>query len=693
MNYGTAGIPGPEQNTHLPEQNVNEYEQRMDAMRKNLKYERQYSDSLRLELKNVKKELKNAQAVAGHYQLLYDGVQNSLCWRMTAPIRFVADVFSQHLISRALQCVIDNGLKYTINLYKTGGYDKTNGGRIEVSPDIPVEKPLSYELDEVDRKRQQNYIFGRKVKFSIIVPLYNTPEKYLRDMIDSVLDQTYSNWELCLADGSDNLEDHGKTEDICREYAKQDSRIVYKRLEKNGGISENTNECLKMATGDYIGLFDHDDILHPSALYMVMEQIEYENADFIYTDENSFHETVEDAYQPHYKPDYSPDTLRSYNYICHFSVFSRELFEQVGYFNKKYDGSQDYDYILRLTERAHTIIHIPEVLYFWRAHENSVASDISAKPYTVAAAKGALKDHLERMGLEGAVTDSLLPSTYKINYKIEGTPKISILIPNKDHIEDLKRCIDSIRDRSTYSNYEIIIIENNSVNPTTFKYYEELEKCENIRVVYWEKGFNYSAINNFGRTFATGEYLLLLNNDVEVITLGWLEEMLMFAQRPDVGAVGAMLYYPDDTIQHAGVILGIGGVAGHSHKHFARGAWGYFSRLTLAQNLSCVTAACLMIKASVYDEVGGLTEELAVAFNDVDFCLKVREAGYLNVFTPYAELYHYESKSRGTENTAEKILRFAKEIDYMQRHWQQELLNDPYYNKNLTLETEDFSFR
>lgn len=642
------------------------------------------------EIGEIRRHLETSEVKAAQYRTMYEAVLKSMCWRMTAPVRFVGDVFSQNLIRRAIQCVKDNGLSYTINLYKTGGYDKAPTAVGEAKQEL--ENLRGFEVSKAEREEVEKYKSDENIVFSVLVPLYNTPENFLKDMIESVQNQVYEKWELCLADGSD--EKHPEVEKICKEYARKDERICYKKLEQNLGIAGNTNKCLEMATGDYIGLFDHDDILHPMALAKVMMRIAETDADMIYTDENSFHNHYSDAFLPHYKPDYSPDTLRSYNYICHFTVFSRKLFEKTGYFDSQFDGSQDYDYILRLTENAKKIEHIPEILYYWRAHSNSVASDLQAKPYTIEAAKGALRNHLNRLGLRGTVTDSSVLSTYKIDYEILGEPKISILIPNKDHIEDLETCINSILKKSTYANYEIIIIENNSERDSTFAYYDFLKKHEKIRIAYWKHEFNYSAINNFGEQQAMGDYILLLNNDVEIITPNWMEEMLMFAQRKDVGAVGAMLYYPDDTIQHAGVIYGLGGVAGHSHKYFKRGEVGYAYRLTIAQNLSCVTAACLLIKKSIYEEVGGLEERFRVAFNDIDFCMKVRKAGYLNVFTPYAELYHYESKSRGVEDTEEKIKRFQGEINLFRSRWEEELeMGDPYYNKNLTLDREDFSFK
>ena len=555
--------------------------------------------------------------------------------------------------------------------------------------DNVVFKPKPRSARELRKERRT--VFDVQVRISILVPLYNTPQQFLIEMIQSVRNQTYGNWELCLADGSDA--EHTYVQELCESVSAEDARIRYQKLEQNLGISENTNRCIDMSKGEYIGLLDHDDVLDPSALYEVMKVISENSADFIYTDENTFSETLSDAYCPHFKADFAPDTLRSYNYICHFSVFSRTLMEKVGDFRSQFDGSQDYDLILRLTEQAQNIVHIPQILYYWRAHAESVALDLSAKTYTLDAAKKALAEHLLRIGLAGKVLDSSIPSTYKIAYQLQDTPLITILIPNKDHTDMLDQCIRSVREKSTYSNYEIIIIENNSTEAETFAYYETLAQAENIRVVYWEGVFNYSAINNYGCSFAKGEYILLLNNDIEVISPDWMQEMLMFAQRKDVGAVGAKLLYPDDTIQHAGVILGVGGVAGHSHKYYPADSYGYMSRLTIAQNLSAVTAACMMMRKSLFEELEGLDETFEVAFNDVDLCMRIRQAGYLIIFTPYAQLYHYESKSRGVEDTPEKQKRFEKEVLCFQSRWGKELQQgDPYYNPNLTLQREDFSF-
>ena len=549
---------------------------------------------------------------------------------------------------------------------------------------------VRYRISGRRERKEKATIFSKNVKFSIVVPLYNTPVKFLREMIKSVQNQTYANWQLCLADGSDN--EHNYVGEYVRNVA--DDRICYKKLEKNMGIADNTNACIEMASGDFIALFDHDDLLHPSTLFEMARVVE-DGADFIYTDEVTFVGRTSNITIYNFKPDYSPDTLRSYNYICHFTAFSKELLNTVGGFNREYDGSQDYDLILRLTEKAKNIVHIPKALYFWRSHKASVASDVSAKPYVVESAKRALASHIERLGLSGRVEDATVPTTYKIQYDIIGEPLVSIIIPNKDHTDDLKKCLTSVYQKSTYKNFEVVVVENNSTEPETFEYYKAAQsKYDNLRVITWERGFNYSAINNFAAKQVDGEYILLLNNDIEVITPDWIEQMLMFAQRKDVGAVGAKLYYDDDTIQHAGVIVGLGGVAGHSHKGFARDNPGYMARASIAQNLSACTAACLLIRKDVYDQVEGLDEEYAVAFNDIDLCMKIRASGYSIVFTPFAEFYHYESKSRGDEDTPEKRARFNSEVFRFQERWKKQLKSgDPYYNPNLSLDTEDFALK
>ena len=550
--------------------------------------------------------------------------------------------------------------------------------------------------EQADKQRSAK--FDKMVKISILVPLYNTPLNFLDEMIGSVINQTYQNWELCLADGSDDAHDNVGAR--CQEYREKDKRIVYKKLAANGGISANTNECYTMASGEYIGLFDHDDVLHPSALYEYVKVINEEGADYLYCDETTFKgDSINNMITLHFKPDFAPDNLRANNYICHFSVFSRRLLEGTELFRSGFDGSQDHDMILRLTSSARKVVHVPKLLYYWRSHKASTASDISAKPYAIAAAKGAVADHLARCGFKNFEIKSTraFDTIFEIKYEILSEDRISILIPNKDHLEDLRRCIHSIQERSTYSNYEIIIIENNSTDKAVFAYYDTLKQQKNITVVTYKGEFNYAKINNFGAGFATGKYLLLLNNDTQVISMNWMESMLMYAQRPDVGAVGAKLYYGDRTIQHAGVVIGLGAhrTAGHTHYKINYDNLGYMGRLCYAQNVSAVTGACLMVRKSLYDALGGLDEAFAVALNDVDFCLRVREKGYLNIFTPFAELYHFESASRGSDIVdAKKAERYEDESELFRERWKAILAKgDPYYNPNFSLDRSDYSLK
>lgn len=547
-----------------------------------------------------------------------------------------------------------------------------------------------------ERKRQEDTVFEYMPLISILVPLYNTPQNFLKEMIESVTWQTYGNWELCLADGSDG--EHAYVGEYCMELAKKDARIQYKKLEKNEGISGNTNQCLAMAHGEYIALFDHDDILHPVALFEYAKVINEKNADYIYCDETTFHKgSIDKMITMHFKPDYAVDNLRANNYICHFSCFKRSLLEGTELFRSKFDGSQDHDMILRLTDMAENIVHVPKLLYYWRSHAGSVASDISAKSYAIEAARGAVADHLTSHGFKNFTITSTraFETIFRISYEIIGEPKISIIIPNKDHREDLERCISSIKERSTYENYEIIVVENNSVTPEIEEYYKEIES-EKIKIVRYEGDFNYSAINNLGVKHATGEYLLLLNNDTQVISVNWMEELLMYAQREDVGAVGAKLYYPDKTIQHAGVVIGLGAhrTAGHTHYGKSYENLGYMGRLCYTQNVTAVTGACLMVNKTLYEAVGGLDENFAVSLNDVDLCLKLRKMGLLNVFTPFAELFHYESVSRGLDNNGEKAERYNRESEAFRQKWAEELAaGDPYFNPNFSLDRSDYSVR
>ena len=629
----------------------------------------------------MSEENKKAELPA-HRDKRFDGVRDTWYWKLSKPVRVVV-----HFVIRTRNAYIHyGGFK--------GMYRRWKQKKGEASKRLDFGTKSFPNAEE--RRREEETVFPREIKISVLVPLYNTPEKFLREMIDSVVTQTYKNWELCLADGSDDK--HTDVGRICQEYIEKDSRIKYQKIEKNLGISGNTNVCFSMATGNFIGLFDHDDVMHPSLLFECVKTVCEKDADYVYTDEATFTSpNLDDLIVLHFKPDYSPDNLRANNYICHFSMFDADLLKKTGLFRPEYDGSQDHDMILRLTEEAKHVCHIPKILYYWRSHPNSVAADIGAKTYAIDAAKRAVHDHMrDYYGIEVEVESTrAFPTIFQIKYPINGEPLISIVIPNKDHVEDLRRCITSIEKKSTWKNYEIVVVENNSVEQSIRDYYKELESDPKVKIVTYEGGFNYSRINNVGVKETIGEYLLFLNNDTEVISPDWMEQLLMYAQRKDVGAVGAKLYYADNTIQHAGVVIGLGAhrSAGHTHYKMPREHLGYMGRLCYAQDVTAVTGACLMVKKSIYEEVNGLDESFTISLNDVDLCLKIREKGYLNIFTPFAELYHYESKTRGMEE-GEKLRRYERECAHFRDKWKEQLdAGDPYYNPNFSLDYSDFTLR
>ena len=548
-------------------------------------------------------------------------------------------------------------------------------------------------LNQEDLKLQTEQKWERKVVISVVVPIFRTPEPFLRQMIESVINQTYPFWELCIADGSGNTE---KTRTVVEEYVKKDNRILYQVLQENLGIADNTNTAMNMASGDYIALFDHDDLLEPDALFEIAEAAmkSQGNADVLYTDEDKVAADLSEYFQPHFKPDFSPDLLRSNNYICHLFVVKRLLAVSVGGQRKEFDGAQDYDFILRCCEQAKSIVHIPKILYHWRVHKASTADNPASKRYAFEAGKRAIEAHLKRMKVTGTVSATKDLGFYRVKYKVQGNPFISIVIPNKDNMGILKRCIDSIQSKSTYRNYEVIIVENNSKEPDTFAYYKSIDGKDGISVIYWEEEFNYSRINNYGIMHAKGDYIVCLNNDISVITPDWMEELLGNCQRKEVGITGARLYFPDNTIQHAGIVVGMGGSAGSMFVGMSRNRTGYMHKAAIQQNLSAVTAACFMVKRQAFEQAGGFDEKLAVAFNDVDFCLRVRQAGYLVVYNPDAQMYHDESKTRGYEDTPEKQARFQKEKDYLRSRWPEIMeQGDPYYNRNLSLEKCDYTIQ
>ena len=548
---------------------------------------------------------------------------------------------------------------------------------------IPTEETL-----ETQRKQKFDY----SPLISIAVPAYQTPVEFLRQMIESLIVQTYSNWELCIVNASPDNEEMQK---VLAEYSAGDSRVRFCNLKENLGIAENTNRAFAMTKGEFVGLLDHDDLLAPNALYEIVKILQdHPQADALYTDEDKVTTELDEHFQPHLKPDFNLDLLRSNNYICHFFVVRKSIVEKAGGFRKEFDGAQDYDFIFRCTENAGEVLHVPEILYHWRTHKASTADNPASKMYAFEAGKRAIEAHLERTGTKGEVSHTQDLGFYRVKYPVQGKPLVSVIIPNKDEKETLQTCLDMLEKNTGYQNFEIIIVENNSTTDEIFRYYKELSGNRKIHLLRWGKEFNYSAINNFAVAHAKGEYLLFLNNDVKSINSDWLEEMLGVCQRPEVGGVGAKLIYPDNTIQHAGCVIGMGGIAGHMFVDMPADRTGYLHKASLLQDMSAVTAACLLMKKEVFEQAGGFTEELAVAFNDVDLCLKVRKNGYLIVYDPYVKLYHMESKTRGAEDSKEKVRRFQTEIEYMRCHWIDILKNgDPCYNKNLSLTKWNYSLK
>ena len=532
--------------------------------------------------------------------------------------------------------------------------------------------------------KQRKTKFSYAPKFSVVVPLYHTPAKFLKDLVRSMMYQSYANWELCLVNASP--EDVHLTS-LLENWAMRDKRIRVIRLEKNLGIAQNTNAGIEASTGEFIAFLDHDDFLEPDALFCYVDALNKDKTiDVFYSDEDKTDEYAAHYFYPHFKSDFNIDLLHANNYMCHFLAVRKSLVDTVGGLNEKFDGAQDYDFVLRLTENTKKIYHCPRILYHWRCSNQSTAASQGNKMYAIHAGKAALNAHYKRIGWNARAQEGAVDGWYQTKFTLKEEPLVSILIPNKDHTDDLDVCLNSFFERADYQNYEFIIIENNSVLPETFAYYEKIEKeHDNVKVVYWEAGFNYSAINNFGFKFAKGDYIMLLNNDVELITPDIFQSMLGFCMRPEVGIVGAKLLYNDHTVQHAGVLVGAGGLADHVFKGIHEDDPGYMGRAISSQDVSAVTAACLLVKRSVYEEVGGLEEEFQVAFNDVDFCLKVRKAGYLVVYDADVKLFHYESKSRGMEDTTDRFIRFGNEMMLLNSKW--DILStfvDPYYNPNLS---------
>jgi GT2 family glycosyltransferase len=544
---------------------------------------------------------------------------------------------------------------------------------------------------DVRRMREIVPLLALRPTFSVVMPVYETPEPLLREAIESVIGQAYPDWELCVADDASRSV---HVRDVLEEYASEDARIKLVFRETNGHIAASSNSALAIATGDFVALLDHDDLLSPDALFENALAINARpDVDVIYSDEDKVGEDGRRR-DPYFKPDWSPESLLARNYVSHLGVYRRTLLEEIGGFRLGFEGSQDYDLILRASEKTDRIAHVPRVLYHWRSHAASTAETREHKGYAYDAAVRALEEALERRGEPGrVVTHDGIPGIYTIRYAIREPGRVSVIVPTRDHGADVDLCLRALFERSTYSDVEVILLDNGSTDPESLRVFGRWLEREPLRVklVRYDVPFNFSRINNHAVTHAGGAYLLFLNNDTEAITPDWIEAMIEQAQRPPIGAVGSKLLYDDETIQHAGVIIGLGGCAGHSHKHSPADAPGYFYTPQTVNNYSAVTAACMMVRRAVFDEVGGFDETLAIAFNDVDLCLRIQAAGYRNVYVPHAVLFHHESKSRGYEDTPEKMARFLAEQRTIQARWHPGDVPDPHYNPNLTLLTEDYA--
>ncbi|HTY91172.1 MAG TPA: glycosyltransferase [Methanocella sp.] len=598
--------------------------------------------------------------------------------------------YDRSYISERLELLYDDtSLKGAIGFQAFGNAGRKTLYDIWILKNEPV-------ASELERHRDVSKSFNYRPKVSVVTPVYNPEVAWIKAAVESVLAQTYDNWELCLADASTK----GDVKECLRSYASEDSRIKVRFLENNLGIAANSNEALSLATGEYVALLDHDDELSPDALYEIVKLLQdHPDADMIYSDEDKI-DIGGNRSSPFFKPDWSQDTFLSYMYTCHVGVYRKKLVDEIGGFREGFEGSQDYDLTLRIIEKAGKICHVPKVLYHWRTTPGSTATDLDKKGYAHTAGEKAITDYLRRNGIDAVVEEGAWPTSYRVKRKILYSPLVSVIIPTRDNVDVLRRCIDSIIGKTDYKNFEIIVVNNDSKDKETYGYFEELREKNIARVLEYDHPFNFSAINDMAAKAARGDVLLFLNNDMEVIDPGWLSAMLEHAQRKEVGAVGCKLLYPNGMVQHAGVILGLTGgvvekgVAGHSHKWYIGPEHGYFGRVDLIQDVSAVTAACMMVRRDVFEEVGGFDENLSIAFNDVDLCLKIRRKGYLIVYTPYASLYHHESYSRGYEDTPEKIERFEKEVKLVRGRWGGVIdAGDPYYSPNLTLDREDFSIK
>lgn len=585
-------------------------------------------------------------------------------------------------------------LKKAITMYKKGGIQAIKE-RLIRSDRYPEWVALHDTITDIDRQRMRETLstLPYRPQISLLLPVYNVPERFLRAAIESVRSQIYDNWQLCVADDN-SPSPHVKR--VIEEYAARDPRITYVFREQNGHIAEATNSAARLATGEFIGFLDHDDELRENALYWVVKELnEHPDADLIYSDEDKITEDGIRHY-PHFKSDWNPELMLCQNYVCHFTVVRRTIFEKLGGIRKGFDGAQDWDFVLRVSESTtpDRIRHVAKILYHWRVIDGSTAKATESKPYVTAAQIKAVAEHLERIGDKGARVESLPAlSMLRVRYKIpEPLPLVSVIIPTHNQRELLSTCIEGVLRQTTYKNIEIIVVDNRSDDPATLEYLRHLGQEPRVSVIRDDGEFNFSRINNAAVSHAKGDLVCFLNNDIQISSPEWLSEMVSNVVRPGVGIVGARLLYPDGTVQHAGVILGIGGVADHMFKHQPAQHMGYFARAILPQNLSAVTAACMLVKKSVFLDLGGFDEQtFAVAYNDVDFCLRARQAGHLVVYTPYAELIHHESKSRGYEDTPAKQARFLGEYEAMRQRWHGLLLVDPYYNSNFSPTRADFT--
>ncbi|KRB83396.1 glycosyltransferase [Duganella sp. Root198D2] len=636
-------------------------------------------------------------------------MQNSTSWRLTRPVRAVGGLVSK--LRRAWQIASSVSRRYggwggtarmAFGLFRREGVAGLRRGLMVVKTRSDSFDRNDYQawlqryatLTDESREAMRNKMAGFALQplVSVLMPVYNAPVEFLSQAIDSVRSQLYPNWELCIADDAST---DPRVRALLEAAAAQDSRIKIDFRAANGHISRASNSALALAQGEFVALFDHDDLLTEHALYWIVEAINRNpEAGLIYSDEDKVDATNR-RYDPYFKSKLNYELLLAHNMICHLGVYRTALVRSLGGFRSEFDGAQDYDLALRVIEKLEPaqVVHVPHVLYHWRAIAGSTALGAGEKNYAAVAGRRAVAEHLARKGLAAEVTEAPeARAQNRVRFACPTPqPLVSIIIPTKDRADLLEMCLNSLQAKTSYSNYEVIIVDNGSVEPATQALFDRL-KAPRFKVVRDDSPFNYSALNNRAARLARGELLCLMNNDIEILTPDWLEEMVSFAWREDVGCVGARLWYPDGRLQHGGCVIGVGGIAGHSHKYLPKGHVGYFARAVLHQSFSAVTAACLLVRRSTFEQMGGLDEQLVVAFNDVDFCLRVQAAGYRNVWTPYAEMNHHESASRGEEDSPEKIARFKREIDFVKARWGDDLLNDPTYSPNLTLDSEDFSY-